>query len=254
MTTRIAFIGGGNMGRAIIGGLLQRGTASDTLCVADPLASTRDGLARDFGVRTVADNLEAVAGAEAVVLAVKPQQMREAVTPLGPALAPSRPVVLSIAAGITTESLREWLGVPLPLVRAMPNTPALIGRGVSALYATRETPPDARAIAADLLGAVGSVTWVDDEPLLDAVTAVSGSGPAYVFLFIECLEHAGVALGLPPATARQLAIETTAGAAELARSSPLDPGALRVQVTSKGGTVAAAARRASELSQEFGAC
>lgn len=272
MAERVAFIGGGNMGRAILGGLMDRGYPSDALVVADPLAATRDALARDFGVAVTADNTQAVVGAEVVVLAVKPQQMRDVVTGLAPSLSNRRPLLVSIAAGITTDALRAWAGVPLPLVRAMPNTPALIGRGATALYATPDTPAAARRLTDALLAATGLVLWVEVEAALDAVTALSGSGPAYVFLLIECLERAGIELGLPPATARQLAIATASGAAELAQGATVDPATLRAQVTSKGGTteralevfreggfaplvsraLQAAATRAAELSQEFG--
>jgi len=272
MNERIACIGGGNMGRAILGGLLRQGRAAGTITVAEPLSTARAALARDFGVGVTADNREACGAADVVMLAVKPQQMRSVVVDVAPLLATRRPLVLSIAAGITTHSLRGWLGVDLPLVRAMPNTPALIGRGVSGLFATATTPEAARAVAASLLSAVGVVEWVAEEPLLDAVTALSGSGPAYFFLLIECLEHAGTALGLPAATARRLALETAAGASELARGAAVDAGTLRTQVTSQGGTteaalrvfgdggfealvdsaLRAAARRAGELSVEFG--
>lgn len=272
MTERVAFIGGGNMGRAILGGLVERGYPAAALIVADPLAATRDALAKDFGVTTTADNAQAADGADVVVLAVKPQQMREVVTGLAPTLVVRRPLLLSIAAGITTGSLRHWTGVDLPLVRAMPNTPALIGRGATALYATPETPPAARALTDALLAATGLVLWVEAEAALDAVTALSGSGPAYVFLLIECLERAGTELGLAPETARQLALATASGAAELATRATVDAATLRAQVTSKGGTteralevfreggfaplvsraLEAAAARAAELSREFG--
>ena len=272
MTERVAFIGGGNMGRAILGGLVERGYPRAALVVADPLAATRDALAKDFGVTTTADNAQAADGADVVVLAVKPQQMREVVTGLASILAIRRPLLLSIAAGITTESLRRWAGVNLPLVRAMPNTPALIGRGATALYATPDTPPAARALTDALLAATGLVLWVEGEAALDAVTALSGSGPAYVFLLIECLERAGAELGLAPETARQLALATASGAAELATRATVDAATLRAQVTSKGGTteralevfreggfaplvsraLEAAGARAAELSREFG--
>lgn len=273
MTTRIACIGGGNMGRAILGGLVRRGHPPASILVAEPREEARLALAAELGVAVTADNLAAARDADVLLLAVKPQQMRDVVTALAPALAARTPLLLSIAAGITTGALAAWAGHAPALVRAMPNTPALIGRGITALYATPATPPAARALAAELLGAVGSVVWVETETELDAVTALSGSGPAYFFLFLECLERAGVALGLPADTARRLALETAAGASELALQSSLSPDALRAQVTSKGGTTAAAlavfaaqgfeplvaaaldaaARRAAELSTEFGA-
>jgi pyrroline-5-carboxylate reductase len=272
MTPHIAFIGGGNMGRAMIGGLLKRGHPPPRITVSDPLVAVRTALAQDFEIQAAPDNNAAVESADIVVLAVKPQHMGATVRELAPTLTRRRPLVLSIAAGITTASLVQWCGTDLPLVRAMPNTPALIGRGAAGAFATPATPTSARDQASELLRAVGSVVWVEQEAQLDAVTALSGSGPAYFFLLLECMEAAGVKLGLPEATARQLALETAAGAAELALHSSSNPASLRVQVTSKGGTteqalqvfdaggfadlvqraLAAAATRARELSVEFG--
>ncbi len=272
MTERIACIGGGNMGRAILGGLIRRGHPPGAITVAEPLAPARRALASEFGVQVTANNNAAVELAEVVLLAVKPQQMKTVVRELAASLRVRAPLVLSIAAGITTHSLQQWIGAELPLVRAMPNTPALVGRGATGLYATPTTDASTRQLAESLLSAVGIVEWVTDESQLDAVTALSGSGPAYFFLFLECLENAGMALGLTAATARRLALETAAGAAELARNSALDPATLRVQVTSPGGTteqalkvfqdggfnalvaaaLSAAANRARELSHEFG--
>lgn len=261
------------MGRAILGGLVRRGHPPESILVAEPREAARAALAAELGIAVTPDNRAAADGVDVLLLAVKPQQMKDVVTELAPGRAARAPLVLSIAAGISTAALAAWAGGPTPLVRAMPNTPALIGRGISALYATPETPAAGRALAAELLGAVGSVVWVDTESQLDAVTALSGSGPAYFFLFLECLARAGAGLGLPADTARRLALETAAGACELALQSPLPPDALRAQVTSQGGTTAAAlavfaaqgfeplvtaalnaaARRAAELSTEFGA-
>ncbi len=272
MTLHIAFIGGGNMGRAMIGGLLKRGHSPRMVTVADSIELARASLVKDFGVNDATDNNAAVECADLVVLAVKPQQMSTVVRGMAPALAARRPLLVSIAAGITTSSILHWCKADLPLVRAMPNTPALIGRGATAAFATAATPASTREHAAELLRAIGYVAWVDVEEQLDAVTALSGSGPAYFFLLLEALEAAAVALGLPVATARQLALETAAGAAELALHSPLSPTELRVQVTSKSGTteralqvfaaggfgglvqqaLEAAANRARELSIEFG--
>lgn len=271
MTPHIAFIGGGNMGRAMIGGLLKRGHPPQLIAVSDPVGSLVTGLVADFGIKGAPDNAAAVEHAEVVVLAVKPQQIGAAARALAPRLA-HQPLIVSIAAGIPTAALAQWCGTRLPLVRAMPNTPALIGRGATAAFATATTSARARDQAMDLLSAIGIVVWVEVEDQLDAVTALSGSGPAYFFLLLECLEGAAVELGLPVATARALALETAVGAAELARSSPLDLAALRVQVTSKGGTteqalrvfeaggfaalvkqaLVAATRRAQELKVEFG--
>lgn len=272
MSKRVAFIGGGNMGRAIVGGLIGRGHAPGAITVAEPLEAPRTALARDFGVNVTMDNAAAVATADVVVLAVKPQQMKAVVQPLATILAERRPVLLSIAAGITTQSLGRWIGAEIPMVRAMPNTPALVGRGATGLFATAAATPADRALVESLLAATGLVAWVEEETQLDAVTALSGSGPAYFFLLLESLEQAGTRLGLPAELARKLAIETAAGAAELARSATVDPATLRSQVTSKGGTteralqvftegglpalvdraLVAAATRAEELSREFG--
>ena len=272
MDSTLAFIGGGNMGRAIIGGLVAQGGDAARIVLADPVASAREHLQAQHGIQVLSSNRLAVARADTIVLAVKPQQMREVALEIAPALAGRNPLVISIAAGITTTSLGAWLGPGLALVRAMPNTPALIGRGITGLYATPTVGAAGHHTAEELLRAIGSVVWVPDESALDAVTALSGSGPAYFFRFIECLERAGISLGLDPATARQLALETAAGSTELARRSPLDPATLRAQVTSKGGTteralqefeaagfesmvhraLSAAAARAQELSREFG--
>ncbi|MGI9246442.1 MAG: pyrroline-5-carboxylate reductase [Steroidobacteraceae bacterium] len=272
MQKRIAFIGGGNMATSMISGLIARGTAAAAVAVADPLTAQRERLEQRFGVRTSPGGAEAAAGADIVVLAVKPQQMAEAARSLAPGLAPHRPLVVSIAAGIRLSDLSRWLGPGVPLVRAMPNLPALIEAGVSALYAAANVAPDARGDAEAILAACGRTVWVQTEQQLDAVTAVSGSGPAYFFLLIEALQGAGVALGLDPATARTLAVETAQGAGRMAAGSDLEPAQLREQVTSRGGTtaaalqvleaaglrgifaqaVAAAARRSAELEDQYG--
>jgi pyrroline-5-carboxylate reductase len=270
---RIALIGGGQMARALIGGWVARGAPASTIAVADPVASQRHWLAAAYPrVRLHAENEPAVHDADVWVLAVKPQLLHAAVRKLAPRAAQTRPLVLSIAAGIRADDIRRWLGGDIGVVRAMPNRPALIGAGISALYADPLVDAGARALATRLIEAVGGVVWVGAEAHLDAVTAVSGSGPAYVFLLIELLETAAIAEGLPRAVARRLAIDTAAGAAALAQTSADDPMTLREQVTSKGGTtaaalavfeaadlrgifaraVAAAARRSRELAEEFG--
>jgi pyrroline-5-carboxylate reductase len=205
MGTRILFVGGGNMATSLVGGLLARGHQPGDLVVADPDAAQRTRLERDYRIAT------------------------------GP-----RPLVISVAAGIRLQDLARWLGPDVPLVRAMPNRPALMGAGITALYAAPGVDTAARATAAAILGACGPTVWVPDEAQMDVVTAVSGSGPAYFFLLIECLEAAGIELGLDPATARQLALETARGAGRMAAESADTPAELRLQVTSKGGTTAAA--------------
>jgi len=236
---QIAFIGGGNMAAALVGGLLARGTPAGSIHVVEPLAAQRDALRDRFGIATFERaGHDALAQADLVVIAVKPQQMREAVAPLARLLCDA--LVISVAAGIRARDLSRWLGGHRRIVRAMPNTPALIGKGVTGLAALADTSEADRAIADRVLGAVGPTVWVDDERLLDAVTAVSGSGPAYVFLFMEAMQDAAVALGLDARQARELTLHTVAGAAQLALQAEEPPATLRERVTSKGGTTAAA--------------
>ncbi len=236
---KITFVGGGNMAQAIIGGLTRSGIAAGTITVIEPVAEQRARLAKEFGVSAVATTDNAAPLGELVVMAVKPQQMRDAATALAPRLAADT-LVLSIAAGIRLVDLSRWLGGHALLARCMPNTPALIGAGMSAAYATRGVNAAQRAAVDRVLAAMGKAVWVDDETLLDPVTAVSGSGPAYVFYFIEALEQSARELGLSPADARLLAQQTFVGAAQLAAASADDPATLRARVTSKGGTTEAA--------------
>lgn len=231
---KITFVGGGNMAQAMIGGLLKKGFAAGDLTAIEVLAETRDVLAKRLGVRAVAAAREAAPFGDLVVMAVKPQQMREAAASVRAHL--SRELVLSIAAGIRLSDLSRWLGGYAILARCMPNTPALIGEGVSALYCSSAASAEQRGYALALLGSVGEVVEVADEGLLDAVTAVSGSGPAYVFLFIEAMQRAARELGLSAEQARALSIQTFAGAARLAAESGEEVGVLRERVTSKGGT------------------
>ncbi|MFT3804917.1 MAG: pyrroline-5-carboxylate reductase [Burkholderiaceae bacterium] len=235
---RITFIGGGNMASALIGGLLARRHSPTDFCVVDPQASTRDGLHTRFGVRTApAPDADALA-TDVVLLAVKPQQMQQAAESLAPLM--DAQLVISVAAGIRIGDLARWLGGHDRIVRAMPNTPALIGAGITGLAASGSVDAAQREAAQSILDAVGQSVWVDDESQIDAITAVSGSGPAYVFHFIEAIEQGAIALGLPPEQARQLAIATFTGAARLAAESDEPPAVLRERVTSKGGTTAAA--------------
>jgi pyrroline-5-carboxylate reductase len=268
------FIGGGNMAVALISGMLARGHAAADFRVVEPSELQRAKLAARFpGIGLFADcSAAAVAGAILVVFAVKPQQMREAALIVVPHLVGSDTVVLTIAAGIRLADLSRWLGGYSRLVRAMPNTPALIGKGISGVYADPGVDSAGRALATGVLEAGGDVLWVDNESMLDAVTGVSGSGPAYVFYFLEALEAAARELGFAPADARRLAYTTFGGAIALAQASAEDPATLRAQVTSKGGTteqalssleadavkakiiaaVKAAAERACELGDVFG--
>lgn len=241
INTRIAIVGGGNMARALLGGLLARGVDPERIAVSDPDAATRASLAQQYGVNVSADNRAAVAGAKVVVLAVKPQVMAEVLQPLAPELHLSRPLVISVAAGIRTAELSQWVGPGVPVVRAMPNRPALVGAGATGLYAAPEVGDAERAQAAELLAATGIALWVDDEQKLDVVTALSGSGPAYFFRLAELMAEAATQAGLDPVVARQLAAQTLAGAGRLvaAESTP-DLAAMRAAVTSRGGTTAAA--------------
>lgn len=269
---KVAFIGGGNMSQAIIGGLLAQGYAPADLHVVEPDAAARQKLAA-MGVDAEAACTAVVLRAGTIILAVKPQVMREALAPLSGKL--DAQLVISIAAGIRTGDLSRWLGgngAYARIVRAMPNTPALIRAGITGLYAMPALAPADKARAEKLLQAVGKTAWFDQEKMLDAVTAVSGSGPAYVFYFIEALEAAAREMGLDEQAARLFALETFAGSARLAAESKDAPAVLRANVTSKRGTteraletfdaaslkqkfidgVKAAAARAAELGDEFG--
>jgi pyrroline-5-carboxylate reductase len=235
-----AFIGGGNMARSLIGGLIRRGVDPRTIRVSEPDSGRRDELARDFDVITTGDNAVAAQGAATVVLAVKPQVMPEVAQAIGPVLANPRATVLSIAAGIRIADLVRWLAVPAAVIRAMPNTPALIGAGITALVRGPGVD-DAEATRAEaLMATAGETLWLDDEGLIDAVTAVSGSGPAYVFALMEAMQAAGVAQGLPDEVARRLVLATVLGAARMAHAGGEPPAVLRQRVTSPKGTTAAA--------------
>jgi pyrroline-5-carboxylate reductase len=268
--SRITFIGGGNMAQAIAGGLMEKGFQGAELAAVEPLAATRERLIRRFGMHAVASAADASPLGALVVMAVKPQQMREAAAAVQRHL--DGQLVLSIAAGIRLSDLSRWLGGYRLLARCMPNTPALIGEGVSALYCMPDVPEPQQRFAVQVLEAVGKVIQVDDEALLDPVTAVSGSGPAYVFLFIEAMQQAARELGLSPEQAQTLVLQTFAGAVRLAEQESDDVTLLRERVTSKGGTteralasmrndrvveaivraVRAANERATELGDELG--
>ena len=231
----ITIIGGGNMARALLGGLIARGHASEGLAVVEIDAEARATVSARFGVATFpAVEPAAVASAEIIVIAVKPQNVRVVARELATCL--KRQVVLTIAAGIRLSDLSRWLLGYRRLVRAMPNTPALIGAGIAALYAMSGVDSEGRSRAAAVLEAVGTTLWCEREDELDAVTAVSGSGPAYVFYFLEALEEAARELGFAPAVASRLALATFSGAIRLAEQSDSEPALLRAQVTSKGGT------------------
>ena len=236
----ISFIGGGNMARSLIGGMVARGRAPSTIHVAEPHSPLRDALARDFSVNVHSDNAEAARQGAIWVVAVKPQVMRAVAEALAESAQALQPLIISIAAGITSRQLEHWLGGRLPVVRAMPNTPALVGAGATGLFANAQVSTQQRQWADELLKATGLTVWIDDETLMDAVTALSGSGPAYVFLLAEAMQAAGEALGLPAEAARALAVQTLAGAAQMLAESDEPAAVLRQRVTSPGGTTQAA--------------
>lgn len=230
----ITFIGGGNMAGALITGLLQKGFDPKAINVVEISAEGRTHLSKKFGVATHGEISTAAISGDIVVLAVKPQQLFGVATQLHGLL--DGKLVISIAAGVRSADLSRWLGGHPLIVRAMPNTPAMVLAGVSALCALPEVPENQRSQAEAILGAVGMTLWLEKEAQMDAITAISGSGPAYVFLFIEALQEAAVELGLPPDQARALSLETFLGAAKLALESSEDAATLRARVTSKGGT------------------
>ena len=244
----LAFIGGGNMAGSLIGGLIADGWNPGRIQVADPDAARTTQLAERFPVITTRDNSEAIAGADALILAVKPQILHEVATQIAPAIREQQPVVISIAAGIRETSLRDWLGEETAIVRSMPNTPALVQSGATALYANARVSEEQRSLAESVMRAVGLALWVEDESQMDAVTALSGSGPAYFFLFMEALQAAGTELGLAADTARLLTLQTAFGAAKMALESREDAATLRQRVTSPGGTT----ERAIEVFRQEG--
>ncbi len=267
--TRIAFIGGGNMASAIIGGLIRQGVPAAEIAVVEPFAEARARLAAQFGLQAQAQAGPHLASAGLVVWAIKPQTFKEAAALARPHV--QQALHLSVAAGIRSDSIAQWLGSER-IARSMPNTPALVGKGMTALYARPAVDAGERERVERVIATTGEFLWVDHEPQLDAVTALSGSGPAYVFYFLEAMVQAGAELGLPPQQARRLAEATFAGASALARASDDPLELLRERVTSKGGTtyaaltsmeqdgvkekfvqaMHAACRRADELGNEFG--
>ena len=266
----LAFIGGGNMASAIIGGLVKQGTPAHRILVVEPFEEARQRLASQFEVRVLASADSTLSEAGLVIWAVKPQAFKEAAQQTKAFCAQA--LHLSVAAGIRSDSIASWLGSDR-VVRAMPNTPALVGLGQTGLFARAAVTASDKAWVEQVIATTGALLWVKDEPLLDAVTAISGSGPAYVFFFIEAMVEAGVKMGLTPEQATQLAVGTFEGASQLAKTASEPPSVLRERVTSKGGTtyaaltsmqkahvgelfqtaLQAAQRRAHELGDEFGA-
>jgi len=247
---KITFLGGGNMANALIGGMLKQGFAATDITVIDPGTEARDKLTKAYAVNCLESAEKLGNAGDLLVLAVKPQQMKNAVAPLANKLGAA--VVVSIAAGLDLATLARFLGGHRKIVRCMPNTPALIGAGITGLCPLAEVSADERAAANRVLSAVGSTVWIDDESKMDGVTALSGSGPAYVFLFIEAMQQAAAELGFTPEQGRQLAIETVQGAAALAAQSSEPASVLRERVTSKGGTTEAALNKMAEMGVKAG--
>ena len=234
--TRIAFIGAGNMASALIGGLIADGTAKDSIIASDPNTNQRSHLHDSYGICTVDNNAEAISDADVVVLAGKPQLLQQVCNELTSHLKDKHCLIVSIAAGIRCSTMSKWLNSDLPIVRCMPNTPAMLQVGATGLYATDNVSNEQRDQAERILRAVGITLWVNEEADIDSVTAVSGSGPAYYFLMMEAMQAAAEKLGLPAETAKLLTLQTALGAARMALESQDDPATLRQKVTSPGGT------------------
>ncbi len=270
--SRITFIGCGNMGRSLIGGLIANGLPENSITGTDINAEQRQTTASQYNIEMLEDNQQAIKDVDVVVLAVKPQSMEDTLKPIKETLSQKKPLLISVAAGIKLSDLGRWAGEDLAIVRVMPNTPALIQAGATALYANKNTSSAQCDLAETIMRSVGLALWLDDETLMDTVTALSGSGPAYYFLIMEVMEKAALQLGLPQEQARILTLQTAFGAAKMALESSHDAESLRKQVTSPGGTteqalkvlidggiedlfrdaLKAAQKRSAELADEFG--
>ncbi len=234
--TKIGFIGGGNMAASLIGGLIVDGTTPSQIRVADPNAQCTQPLQRQFGITIAADNKTLVEQSDVVILAVKPQVLREVCQQIAAEVQTKRPLIISVAAGIRIGDIDRWLSDDNAIVRTMPNTPALVQCGATALYANSRVDETQREVAERIMRAVGLTQWLENEPMMDAVTALSGSGPAYFFLVIEAMQQAGCKLGLSEESSRVLALQTAFGAAKMALESSESSEELRRRVTSPGGT------------------
>ena len=268
----ITFIGCGNMSRSLIGGLIANGVKPEKLIATDPDNNQREAITKQFDVSTLVDNKEAIKNADVILLAVKPQVMHDVVSDIATAIKGTSKLIISIAAGVKLDSIMNWLGDSAAVIRVMPNTPALIQAGAAAIVANEHTTDAQKNIAEAMMRSVGTAIWLDSEDQMDAVTALSGSGPAYFFYFMEAMEKAAIEMGLNEEQARLLTIETAVGASKMALMSSSDPAELRQQVTSPGGTteqalnsfmqnnfeelvqkaMQAAKQRSIELSEEFG--
>ena len=244
----VGFIGGGNMAHSLIGGLIADGFRRDRIAVAEPDQRRRAALAAEFGIRTEGDNLRVASGAELLLLAVKPQVIERVALGIAETVQRKRPLVVSIAAGIRESDLDRWLGGGCAIVRAMPNTPALVGCSATALHANPEVDQRQRERAESVLRAVGLALWLPEEDLMDTVTALSGSGPAYFLLLMEVMQEAATTLGLDRESARLLTLQTAFGTAKMALESSEDAATLRQRVTSPGGTT----ERALQVLEEGG--
>lgn len=233
---KIGFIGGGNMATSLLGGLISDNCLAGNIWVAEPDAERRDSLASQFGINVTADNAELVAAVDVVVLAVKPQVLHSVCSDISEAVKLHQPLMISVAAGIRLGDIDRWLGNGNAIVRTMPNTPALVKSGATALFGNERVTAGQRELTEAIMRAVGLTLWLDEEAQMDAVTALSGSGPAYIFLIIELLQQSGMKLGLSSDNARLLAVQTAFGAAKMALESPDDSTTLRARVTSPGGT------------------
>ena len=231
----IAFIGAGNMASSIIGGLINNGWPTYQLIATARTEATLSNIREKFNIETTVDNHQAVGKADVIMLCVKPQVMKEVLMDLSPSIKPNA-LIISVAAGITMESLQKWGGEHLSIVRSMPNTPSLLQCGASGLYANNNVSTDHKTLTDDIFNAIGIAKWVDQESLIDAVIAVSGSGPAYYFLLMEVMEQVGSRLGLDMETSRQLTLQTALGAARMATESDVDAAELRRRITSPNGT------------------
>ncbi len=267
----IAFIGCGNMSRSLVGGLIANGIKPEQLLASDPDEGQRNSIAEQFKISALANNNEAIAKADVILLAVKPQVMHKIVSEIADDVKGTSKLIISIAAGVKLDSITEWLGESSAVIRVMPNTPALIQAGAAALFANKHTSETQKNTAETMMRSVGTAIWLETEEQMDAVTALSGSGPAYFFYFMEAMEKAAIELGLSEEHARLLTIETAVGASKMALLSSSDPAELRKQVTSPGGTteqalntfmkgkmdelvqkaMEAAKQRSIELSQSF---
>jgi pyrroline-5-carboxylate reductase len=236
----ICFIGGGNMARSLIGGLIQRGVARQSLCVSEPVAELANALHHDFAIEVDSDNLTAATHSDIWVFAVKPQVMKTVCEALSELAQEKKPLIVSIAAGISATQLNQWLGGNLAIVRTMPNTPALLGAGATGLFANGSVTDAQKQHVETLMQATGITVSIEEEAMMDAVTAVSGSGPAYVFLLAEAMQAAGVAQGLSAEVARALTNQTLLGAARMLTETDASADVLRQRVTSPGGTTQAA--------------